>query len=155
MLRLGIADELRALLAIVLLLLPLRQHLAAVSVTHLADEIARSPLDCAIAKWVHRDTERHLRQRIAFFRARQYRRLITKPPEVADEYQHQQTGRANGNPEMSLRKLHWIKCHLETLAPQGYERNHGNAETREGLWPDRERRMQTTVEGITIFRSIL
>src|SRR5712671_5612965 len=133
MLRLGIADELRTLFAIVLLLLPLREHLAAISVAHFADKICSRPFDGAIAKRIHGDAERHPRQGIALFRSRQDRRLTTEPPQVADEHQHQQTGCADGNPEMSLGKLHSIKCLLKAISPQGYERNLRNAGTRE-VW---------------------
>src|SRR6266404_841003 len=133
MLRLGIADELRTLFAIVFFLLPLRKHLAAVSVPHFADKICSGPFNGAIAKWIHRDAERHPRQGISLLRAGQHRRLIAEPPQVADEHQHQQTGCADGDPEMSLGKLHSIKCLLKAISPQGYERNLRNAGTRK-VW---------------------
>src|SRR5882724_10124087 len=106
MLGLRIADELRALLAIVLFLFPLCQSLAAVSIAHFANKIACCPFDRAIAKWIHGDTERHMAQRIALVRTRQHWRLVAEPPQIAQEHQDEQTRPPNGNAEMSAGKLH-------------------------------------------------
>jgi hypothetical protein len=86
------AEEVGALLAVVSL--PLSQQLAAIAVAHLGDEAVGGALDGAIAKRIHSDADRHLGERVAFRRARQNRRLVAQPIEIAEKHQHKQASGA-------------------------------------------------------------
>src|ERR1700689_69729 len=98
MLRLGVADEVGVLLAVVVL--PTSEQLVAVAVAQLAQEEVGAMLNRAIAQRIHLDADRQAAERITVFGARQHWSLIAQPPDVAEKSKHQQRGSADSNADL-------------------------------------------------------
>src|SRR6202035_3203286 len=104
MLRLGIADEMRILLAVVVL--PLGEQLVAVAVAQLVQKLVGAVLNGAVAEGIHPNADGQASERIMVFGARQHRSLIAQPPDVAEKSKHQQRRHANSNTDLYASEPH-------------------------------------------------
>jgi hypothetical protein len=103
-LRLGIADEVCILLAVVML--PLGEQLIAMAVAKFVQKLIGAVLNGAVAQRVHPDAHGQTRQRIMIFGARQHRSLIAQPPDVAEKSKHHQRRDANSNTDLYASEPH-------------------------------------------------
>jgi hypothetical protein len=104
MLRLGVADEMRILLAVVVL--PLGEQLVAVAVAKLVQKLVGAVLNGAVAEGIHPNADGQAGERIMVFGARQHRSLIAQPPDVAEKSKHHERRDANSNTDLYASKPH-------------------------------------------------
>jgi hypothetical protein len=104
MLRLGVADEMRILLAVVVL--PLGEQLVAVAIAKLVQKLVGAVLNGAVAEGIHPNADGQASERIMVFGARQHRSLIAQPPDVAEKSKHQQRRYANSNTDLYASEPH-------------------------------------------------
>src|ERR1700735_5747976 len=104
MLRFGVADEMRILLAVVVL--PLGEQLVAVAVAKLVQKLVGAVLNGAVAEGIHPNADGQASERIMVFGARQHRSLIAQPPDVAEKSKHHQRGDANSNTDLYASEPH-------------------------------------------------
>jgi hypothetical protein len=104
MLRFGIADEMRILLAVVVL--PLGEQLVAVAVAKLVQKLVGAVLNGAVAEGIHPNADGQASERIMVFGARQHRSLIAQPPDVAEKSKYHQRGDANSNTDLYASEPH-------------------------------------------------
>ena len=104
MLRLGVADEVGILLAVIVL--PPGKHIVAVAITQLAQKQVGAVLNRAVAQWIHPDADRQAGQRIVVFGPRQHWSLIAQPPDVAKKNKHQQRAGGDGNADLRASETH-------------------------------------------------
>src|SRR5580704_798718 len=104
MLRFGIADEMRILLAVVVL--PLGEQLVAVAVAKLVQKLVGAVLNGAVAEGIHPNADGQASERIMVFGTRQHRSLIAQPPDVAEKSKHHQRRDANSNTDLYASEPH-------------------------------------------------
>ena len=104
MLRFGIADEMRILLAVVVL--PLGEQLVAVAVAKLVQKLVGAVLNGAVAEGIHPNADGQASERIMVFGARQHRSLIAQPPDVAEKSEYQQRAYARSDRDLGASKAH-------------------------------------------------
>ncbi len=103
-LRLGIADEVRVLLAVVVF--PLVEKFVTVAVAQFMQEFVGTVLNRAVSQRIHPNAHRQPGERIVIFRARQHRSLIAQPPDVAEKSKHQQRANADSNADLCASEPH-------------------------------------------------
>jgi hypothetical protein len=104
MLRLGVADEMRILLAVVVL--PPGEQLIAMAVAKFVQKLVGAVLNGAVAQRIHPDADGQASERIMVFGSRQHRSLIAQPPDVAEKSKDHQRRDANSNTDLYASESH-------------------------------------------------
>src|SRR5258708_24526789 len=104
MLRLGIADKVSILLAVIVL--PNGEQFVAVSIAQLAEKNVDAVLNGAVAQGIHPNADRQASQRIVVFGPRKHWSLIAQPPDVAEKSKHQQRGHADSYADLYASEPH-------------------------------------------------
>ena len=119
MLRLGVANELGVVLAVIVF--PFAEFVVAVSVAHFVMNFLAA---CSVVRSRSglRLMQMGVRKRIVLHGTRQHWPLIVQPPEIANEhYDHQRSG-AGGNADLSFREGHSRSVWRLRKRPQDYQR---------------------------------